>query len=354
MGMPWRPSATDISVKAAQVKAAPTRPPGHSEPTTVGGDETFIVVGSWYYCDQIRKILKGGKTMSINMYEIVTERILAELEKGSVPWQKPWSGVAGGAISRTTGKPYSMLNQWMLSQTGEYLTFRQVQAEGGKVRKGSKAEMVVFFKPFKVNETDRNGTQVEKTIPLLRYYNVFHIDQCEGIFPKYTTVPDRSFDPIEEAESICSEFCKREDLTITHALQDRAFYSPMADTITLPLKEQFSEVAEYYSTLFHELGHSTGVPKRLGRFQVDSVLHQSKEEYSQEELVAEIASATILSTLGIETKGSFENAVAYIDNWIQALKNDRRMIVTAASKAEKAVGLIMGGKEAPSGEEEEQ
>jgi antirestriction protein ArdC len=92
----------------------------------------------------------------------------------------------------------------------------------------------------------------------------------------------------------------------------------------------------------------------LNRFQIDSVLHQSKEEYSQEELVAEIASATILSKLGIETKGSFENAVAYIDNWIQALKNDRRMIVTAASKAEKAVGLIMGGKEAPSGEEEEQ
>jgi antirestriction protein ArdC len=292
--------------------------------------------------------------MSINMYEIVTDRILAELAKGSIPWKKPWSGVSGGAVSRVTGKSYSLLNQLMLSQVGEYLTFNQVQAEGGKVRKRSKAEMVVFFKPYKVNETDRSGKLVEKTIPLLRYYNVFHIDQCEGIVPKYTSVPDRSFDPIEKAESICREFCKREDLTITHALQDRAFYSPMVDTITLPLKEQFSEVAEYYSTLFHELGHSTGLPKRLARFQEDSILHQSKEDYSLEELLAEILSATILATLQIETLSSFKNSVAYIENWMQVLRNDKRMIVTAASKAEKAVTLIMGGKEAPSGEEEEQ
>lgn len=292
--------------------------------------------------------------MAINMYEIVTERILAELEKGSIPWRKPWSGACGGAVSHATGKPYSMLNQWMLHQTGEYLTFRQAQAEGGKVKKGSKAEMVVFFKPYKVNETDRSGNQVEKTIPLLRYYNVFHISQCDGISPKYAVPATRSFAPLAEAEEIAKDYCDREELSVQHILQDRAYYSPVMDTITLPLKEQFDDTTEYYSTLFHELGHSTGLPKRLNRFQVGSTLHQSKEEYSQEELVAEITSATILSTLGIETKGSFENAVAYIDNWMQALKNDRRMIVTAASKAEKAVSLIMGGADARGGEEEEQ
>jgi antirestriction protein ArdC len=291
--------------------------------------------------------------MSINMYEIVTERILAELEKGSVPWQKPWSVVTGGAISRSTGKSYSMLNQWMLSHVGEYLTFHQVQAEGGKVRRGSKAEMVVFFKPFKINEMDRNGTPVEKTIPLLRYYNVFHISQCDGINPKYAMAPTRCFDPIVEAEEIVNDFCQRESLSMQHALQDRAFYSPTTDTITLPLQEQFDEVAEYYSTLFHELGHSTGLPKRLNRFQLDSVLHQSKEEYSQEELVAEITSATILSTLQIETQSSFVNSVTYLNSWMQALKNDKRMIVTAASKAEKAVALIMNGKESVNEEEVE-
>ena len=214
--------------------------------------------------------------------------------------------------------------------------------------------MVFFFKPYKVNETDRSGKLVERTIPLLRYYNVFHISQCDGIAPKHQMIPTRSFEPIAEADEITRDYCQREALPIIHVLQDRAYFSPMTDTITLPLKEQFGEVAEYYSTLFHEIGHSTGLPKRLNRFQVDSTLHQSKEEYSHEELVAEITSATILSTLGIETKGSFENAVAYINNWMQALRNDKRMIVTAASKAEKAVTLIMGGKEAPCGEEEEQ
>jgi len=280
--------------------------------------------------------------MSTKVYEIVTEKIIAEMEKGIIPWKKPWTGVSGGAYSHATGKPYSLLNQWMLQNAGEYLTFKQVQNEGGRIRKGSKAEMIFFFKPYTVTDTDKDGKQVEKIIPLLRYYNVFHISQCEGIKPRFSTsLPIRAFNPIEDAEKIASEFRDRESMPIQHILHDQAFYSPRTDSVTMPLQHQFFSVAEYYSTLFHELAHSTGSEKRLKRFDASSALTESKEDYSLEELVAEISSATILATLGIETPSSIRNSVAYIQNWIKVFQNDKKMIITASIKAEKAVALIV-------------
>ena len=280
--------------------------------------------------------------MTIKIHEIVTERIIAEMEKGNLPWKRPWSMVSGGAISHVTGKSYSLLNQWLLSQEGEYLTYNQARGEGGNVIKGSKSELIVFFKPYKVSGTDTDGKKVDKTIPLLRYYNVFHIGQCEGIKPKYASVVlPKEFDPIEEAERVACEYSDREGIPIIHAQQNGAFYSPLYDRITLPLKNQFSDSAEYYSTLFHELAHSSGHQSRLNRFSVDSVWQESKDDYSKEELVAEITAATILATIGIETSSSFKNSAAYIQSWISALRNDKSLIISAAGKAEKAVVLIM-------------
>lgn len=280
--------------------------------------------------------------MSKNIYEIVTERIIAEMEKGIIPWKRPWTGVRSGAYSHVTGKPYSMLNQYLLSQEGEFLTFKQVQAEGGKVLKGSRSGMVVFFKPYKVSDKDANGKQIERTIPLLRYYNVFHISSCLGIESKFKPAAfERVFDPIEEAERIANDYCKREGIKVFNAMQNQAFYNPMHDQIALPLKEQFTGQAEYYSTLFHELGHSTGAERRLNRFSVGSILNESKEDYSMEELISEISATTILSTINIETENSFKNSTAYIQSWVQALRNDTKMIVRASSKAQKAVELIM-------------
>ena len=125
--------------------------------------------------------------MAINVYQIVTDRIIAELEKGCIPWVKPWTGVRTGAYSRATGKPYSLLNQMLLQKPGEYVTFKQAIEAGGSVRKGEKAQIVVFWKPLEVVEKDKDGNPVKKMIPLLKYYSVFHIDQCENLKPRFAS-----------------------------------------------------------------------------------------------------------------------------------------------------------------------
>jgi antirestriction protein ArdC len=276
-----------------------------------------------------------------DIYEAVTDRIIEQLEQGIIPWHKPWTGIANGAISRSTGRPYSLLNQFLLGKAGEYLTFKQVQEAGGKVRKGEKSSMVVFWKMFPVEETDDKGEKTTKLVPMLRYYNVFHIDQCEGIEPKYKVEElQRNFEPVEEAERICADYLKRSGVTLEHIRGDRAYYSPASDSVVVPLREQFNSVAEYYGTLFHELTHSTGHKSRLDRLTKTAAF--GNEDYSKEELVAEIGAASVVNYLGIETASQFKNAAAYIQSWLSALRNDKRMVVSAASRAEKAFNMIVG------------
>ena len=277
--------------------------------------------------------------MAINVYQIVTDRIIAELENGRIPWEKPWTGIRTGAYSRSTGRPYSILNQMLLRKPGEYLTYKQARESGGCVREGEKSSIVVFWKPLEVIEKDKDGKPVKKFVPLLKYFNVFHIDQCEGVAPKYVLEDFTPVDPIAEAEAILTDYSLRSGCRIFHEKQDRAFYRPSADEIHLPLREQFPKIAEYYSTAFHEAVHSTGHESRLNRLSKDA--HFGNEEYSKEELIAEIGAAITMNELGIETHGSFHNSVAYIQSWLRALKDDNRLIVSAAGKAEKAVKLIL-------------
>ena len=277
--------------------------------------------------------------MSVNVYQIVTDRILEALENGTVPWRKPWTGVRTGAYSRSTGRPYSVLNQMLLGKPGEYLTYKQATEAGGQVRKGEKASFVVFWKMLPVTEKNKDGKEVKKIVPLLKYYNVFHIDQCDGIQPKYKAEDLRPAEPIEEAENVLADYSERSGCPIIHAKQDRAYYSPTLDEIHLPLREQFMEIAEYYATAFHESVHSTGHKSRLNR--LDSAAFFGNEVYSKEELVAEMGSAILMNEMGIEVPSTFQNSAAYIQSWLKALKNDNRMIVAAAGKAEKAVKMIL-------------
>ena len=277
--------------------------------------------------------------MSINVYQLVTDRIIAELEKGSIPWEKPWTGVRTGAYSRSTGKPYSLLNQMLLRKPGEYLTFKQATEAGGSIRKGEKAQIVVFWKPFEVVEKDKDGKPVKKVIPLLKYYNVFHIDQCENVKPRFAPDDLTPADPIAEAETVLSDYSLRSGCRIIHERQNRAFYRPSTDEIHLPLREQFPKTAEYYSTAFHEATHSTGHEKRLNR--LSKTAHFGSQDYSKEELIAEMGAAILMNELGIETDGSFRNSAAYIQNWLHVLRDDNKMLVSAAGKAEKAVKLIL-------------
>ena len=296
----------------------------------------------------------------MDIYAAVTDRIIAELENGIIPWNRPWTGVVSGAIKRSNGKPYSLINQFLLGKPGEYLTFKQCQDEGGKIKKGAKSKMVVFWKVLHKEKKDAsgniirdsNGLPVDDPIPMLRYFNVFHIDDCEGIKPKYTVenLPATAA-PNERAEGIIADYSARASLKIEHSRQNEAFYSPRRHLVSLPLMEQFEDAAGYYETAFHELTHSTGHKSLLNRF-VDgaSAAAFGSESYSKEELVAEIGACGILHELGLETEKSFRNNAAYIQSWLSALKNDKRLIVSAAGRAEKAIKLILG-LDVESGEE---
>ena len=275
--------------------------------------------------------------MAFDICAAVTDRIISQLEQGVIPWNKPWTDTQSGAISGVTGKPYSLLNQMLLGKPGEWYTFNQIQNLGGKIRKGKKASMVVFWKQIPVQEQhSESGEKVEYCIPMLKYFNVFHVSQCDGIEPK--AIAPEQIPTNESADAIITDYLMRSGVTLEHIKGDEAFYSPHADRIQLPLQEQFPSVAEYYSTAFHELTHSTGHSSRLNRLSGKSSF--GSEAYSKEELVAEIGAAALLNHVGIETASSFQNSAAYIQSWLRALRNDKRLIVSASGAASKAFDLI--------------
>ena len=293
--------------------------------------------------------------MKFDIYEEVTNRIIKQLENGVIPWHKPWrmSGISikGAtdlrkvAFNRITKTAYSALNQMLLSRAGEYASFKQWSDLGGKIKKGAKAEIVVFWKWIenvtKADEADEDSESKLVKIPYLRYYQVFHIDDVDGVEPlTFDEVKEPAeFVPEEQAEEIMSAYSLRENIEIRYG-GNSAFYSPMLDFIQLPERFQFGKKAgEFYSTAFHEMVHSTGSKKRLDR--LEKLAFFGSESYSKEELVAEIGAAGMLNLLNIETPKTFTNSVAYIQSWVKALKNDNKMIVQASGKAEKAVRYIL-------------
>lgn len=306
----------------------------------------------------------------INVYDMVTDRILAELEQGNIPWRKPWirpsvqyKGIkievdpSSCAFSRSTGKPYSMLNQMLLRRPGEWATYKQIAEAGGTVRKGEKSSMVVFWKFIETKKTNASGEEETERIPMLRYFNVFHVEtQTEGIKPKTRAITEtrmvrdgmtpleQKWDAIEEADEIVRRYLEHSGVTHTDVIGDRAFYRPSTDSIETPAKAQFKDPAEYYSTLFHEITHSTGHMSRLDRFRESGSHAFGSDNYSKEELVAELGASALVNFLGIESKDSFRNNAAYIQNWAQHIRADNKLIVAASGKAEKAVSYILSGE----------
>jgi antirestriction protein ArdC len=277
----------------------------------------------------------------IDVYEMVTNRIISELEKGVIPWEIPWHGVKG-TYNRISKKPYSIMNQMLLKHNGEYATFNQWRSIGGKIQKGAKSEFVIFWKLVPKEDYDSNGERIIRQIPILKYYNVFHISQVDGVEP----LPQeklQDIEPIVEVDKILNDYISRENIKFEQTASNEAYYSPNRDLIHLPLFEQFKEAEEYYSTFVHESIHSTMSATRCDRPQKFASF--GSENYSKEELVAEIGSATLLNMLGIETKHSFRNSTAYIQSWLQVLKNDVKFIVSASSQAERAVKYILGESE---------
>lgn len=216
--------------------------------------------------------------MAFDIYAAVTDRIIQQMEQGILPWAKPWGGITGGAYSGTTGKPYSLLNQMLLNKPGAYYTFNQIQKQGGSVRKGEKSQMVVFWKqiPFK-EQNIQTGEIEESLIPMLRYYNVFHIDQCEEISAANVAQEQPHSD--EDAEGIIRAYLDRSGVKLIQRVGNEAYYSPSRDCVVLPVPEQFKSMEERYSTAFHELAHSTGHQSRLDRLRATA--HFGNEKIQQ-------------------------------------------------------------------------
>jgi len=271
-----------------------------------------------------------------SVYEIVTSRILAELERGEIPWRKPWRVLPpANLISK---KPYRGINVFLLALAGYgsqyWLTYRQAQALGGNVRRGEHGSKIVFWKFDRFETETADGETEERKSAFLRYYTVFNLEQTEGLKALLALPP--AF-PIESAEAIAAGMPNPPAFE-----QDaQAAYIPSRDTVAMPSRTAFESPAEYYSTLFHELTHSTGHAKRLARDGFDTPQKFGSESYSREELIAEMGSAMLCGIAGIE-QATISNSAAYLQSWIKRLKADSRLVVSAASAAQKAADYIRG------------
>jgi antirestriction protein ArdC len=277
----------------------------------------------------------------VNVYEIITDRIIKQLESGVAPWRKPWS--AKLPVNLMSQKPYRGLNVLTLASQGYpsrfWLTFNQANKLGGKIRKGEKSSPVIYWNIGEEREyTTRDGqTRTSKPF-LLRYSNVFNLSQTEGINLTASALQEaRTNNPIEDCEQIVATMPNRP----AFEQSDKAWYAPGRDVVGMPSIGLFRSSEEYYSTFFHELTHSTGHASRIGRDGFESIQSFGSESYCREELVAEMGAAMLCGVTGIENR-TIKNSVAYLRTWIERLKSDSRLIVTAASAAQKAADYILG------------
>jgi antirestriction protein ArdC len=274
-----------------------------------------------------------------SVYEIITGQILAELERGEVPWRKPWRTLPpANLISK---KPYRGINVFLLALQGYgsqfWLTFNQAKQLGGNVRKGEHGTKIVFWK-FYEKETPDGEVEARK-FAFLRYFSVFNLEQTEGLKALLELPP--AF-PIESAESLVSGMPNPP----AFEQDSRASYIPSLDVVTMPSRTAFASQEEYYSTLFHELAHATGNEKRLGRDGFDAPQQFGSESYSREELIAEMTSAMLCGVAGIE-QSTLGNSAAYLKAWIARLRADSKLVISAASAAQKAADCIRGAVSAP-------
>ena len=292
-------------------------------------------------------------------YEAVTRSIIGALERGHAPWQKPWKTPRRSGYNpnlhhnAVTGHAYRGLNVWSLEAEAAargrastaWLTFNQARQAGGNVRKGERSTLVSFWKfDQKLITNNDTGEDEWKRTVTLRMYNVFNIEQTDGVkLPKREAQPEDSdpeIDVNEFAEAIVRGYVDNGGPTLAHDGGDSAYYRPSTDAVSMPMPGQFTSPDGWYATLFHELGHSTGHESRLDRLSKDTVLAAfGSEDYSREELVAEFTSAYLAAQSGINN--TRENSTAYIAGWLRVVKSDPQAALIAAGRAQHAADLIL-------------
>ena len=295
---------------------------------------------------------KATTTAKPSIYRTVTERIIASLKAGMIPWEKPWQTphFSGGPFPRNfrSGKPYRGINVFLLWASPHYsspfwLTFKRALELKGVVRKGEKGTQIVFYKQLRDRRKNENAKDEEKKRApfVLCYYTVFNVEQCDGLILPQIEQPTTKteIETDENCEAIVTGWANRPALHLTTETEHRACYRPGTDSVHMPARSRFVDAPHYFSTLFHELVHSTGHGSRLNR---TFGAHFGDELYSKEELVAEMGAAYLCAMAGIANEHTERNTTSYIQSWIAQLEEDNRLIVHAAANAQKAVDEIVG------------
>ena len=291
--------------------------------------------------------------MANKAYNVITDQLIELIEEtGQLPWNRPWCRVS--PQNPSSGTVYSGVNALILDMVTSskgytyplYVTYKQSKKLGGHVKKGEKSTAIIYWQMF--YKEKKTGKKVPKsevknyakseldTIPVLRYYRVFNIEQCEGLDVELPEAPVNDFTPVEQGEKIMDGYA---DKPYIHLGGSRACYNLFQDVIKMPQPETFKNPELYYCTLFHEAVHSTGAKSRLNRFG-DDFDHGDLEDYSKEELVAEIGAAFLCHEAQIDVRK--EHHAGYLKSWVRKLKDEPTLIVHASSKAEKAVSYILG------------
>jgi len=293
------------------------------------------------------------KKKKVDVYKMVSDKIIASLEKGEVPWQRPWAVRGMAPANFNSKRKYTGMNSILLSMSGYacpyWMTYKGAEKLDGHVLKGEKGTEVVLWKVAKKKvRNEETGEMEEKKFFFLKYFNVFNLQQ--------TSLADKWVAPelpgeTKEPHDIFTEYVEREGIEVQFG-GDRAYYNRGRDEIGMPSPEAFGEEAEFHSTAYHEAVHSTGHKKRLDRLDGGNPLDEevsSGDAYSKEELVAEIGAAMLCNLTGVDTEKAFDNSVAYIKGWKKRIKDDTKLMMRAASQAQKAVDFII-----PDEDEEEE
>lgn len=281
------------------------------------------------------------------VYQIITDRIIDKLENGVIPWKQPWKHYLSehAPSNIVSKKPYRGINTFMLASSGFNSNFwgsyKQWSSLGGQVRKGEKGTPVIFWSSSKYVKEGSNGEKEEKTGLLLRYYTVFNASQVEGVELPKISLPSSEVQPIDRCVSMIENAKTMNRIPEIEHKESRAYYSASKDLVNMPLPGSFKDGEHYYSVLFHELIHSSGHKDRLNRDGITGSHSFGSKAYSQEELIAEMGSAFLCGHAEI-LPSTIEDSAAYLKSWIQALKGDSKLLIHAASKAQKAAEYLLG------------
>lgn len=286
--------------------------------------------------------------------QMVTDRVVAALEKGTAPWHKAWATTGTGLPRNFDGRYYRGVNVIILASAGYSSPFwgtinhkgtGSITQAGGHVREGEHPEMIVFFKRY-VNvsktEVDEHGKPLKKISFTLRYFNVFNAEQCDGLPAKYypATTEAEAAPEHPEAAIVAKEYFARDGAPSLGYGGDKANFGWTTDHIQLPPQASFDSDPEFQATRFHEMAHSTGHKKRLNRPQAVEFDHFGSDKYGKEELVAEMTTCMLLAVTNLDSP--FDNSAAYINSWINAIKGDTSLVISAGAQAQHAMDNILG------------